>query len=208
MKKLIAVCLALLLLLSLAACGAQTETKPAKAQAAEAQPAEAQPAEQPAETAQTEESEDPPAPDFTLTDQYGKEHRLSEYKGKVVMLNFWATWCPSCIAEMPDLQKLYEKESAKETPELILLGVAAPGVGKEQDEEGVKAFLKERGWTYPTLMDRDGSVFTTYGASGLPTTFVINREGGVFGYIPGAMSEEILQKVVEQALGVTAEKEE
>ena len=129
MKKLIAVCLALLLLLSLAACGAQTETKPAKAQAAEAQPAEAQPAEQPAETAQTEESEDPPAPDFTLTDQYGKEHRLSEYKGKVVMLNFWATWCPSCIAEMPDLQKLYEKESAKETPELILLGVAAPGVG-------------------------------------------------------------------------------
>lgn len=199
MKKVAALILAILML-GLAACAQtepkQTETKPAETRTADAQQTE------------TAESDDPPAPDFKLTDQYGKEHRLSDYKGKVVLLNFWATWCKYCVQEMPDLQKLHEKYSAQEDPQLVLLALAAPGQGGELDTEGIEAFLSENGYTYPTLMDTEGSVFATYGASSLPTTFVINREGGVFGYVPGAMTAEMLQKVVDQALGNEAAAEE
>ena len=89
-----------------------------------------------------EEAEDAPkevfpAPDFTLTDQYGNTHTLSDYQGKVVFLNFWATWCPPCRAEMPDIQKLYEEYSAEEDPEVVFLGVASPGIGGEEDAEGL-----------------------------------------------------------------------
>ncbi len=199
MKKMIALALALLLVLGLSACG-QSKPKPTE--------------EKPAETTQTETAqeasteENPAAPDFTLVDQYGKSHRLSDYKGKVVLLNFWATWCKYCVQEMPVLQKLHEKYAAQEDPQLVLLAVAAPGQGGEKDAEGIKAYLETNGYTYPSLLDTDGSVFKTYGASALPTTFVIGRDGGVFGYIPGAMTEEMLQKVVAQALGTDAAKEE
>ena len=200
MKKLIAVCLALLLLLSLAACGAQTETKPAKAQAAEAQPAEAQPAEQPAETAQTEESEDPPAPDFTLTDQYGNTHTLSDYKGSVVFLNFWATWCPPCRAEMPDIQKLYEEYEAAEDDSVVILGVAAPGLGGEKDIAGITEFLSDNGYTYPVVMDETGDLFMQYYVFSYPTTYMIDRDGNVFGYLTGSMPESTMRDVIEQTL--------
>lgn len=199
MKKMIALALALLLVLGLSACG-QSAPKPTE--------------EKPVETAQTETAqepateEDPAAPDFKLTDQFGKEHRLSDYKGKVVLLNFWATWCKYCVQEMPDLQKLHEKYSAQEDPQLVLLAVAAPGQGGEQDAEGIKAYLETNGYTYPSLMDTDGSVFKTYGASALPTTFVIGRDGSVIGYVPGAMTEEMLEKVVAQALNTDTAKEE
>ncbi|MBR3849072.1 MAG: TlpA family protein disulfide reductase, partial [Oscillospiraceae bacterium] len=132
----------------------------------------------------------------------------SDYKGKVVLLNFWATWCKYCVQEMPDLQKLHEKYSAQEDPQLVLLAVAAPGQGGEQDAEGIKAYLETNGYTYPSLMDTDGSVFKTYGASALPTTFVIGRDGSVIGYVPGAMTEEMLEKVVAQALNTDTAKEE
>ncbi|MBR2897829.1 MAG: TlpA family protein disulfide reductase [Oscillospiraceae bacterium] len=199
MKKTIAVLLALLML-GLAAC-AQSAPKQAETASAETQTSDAQKAE-------TAESDDPAAPDFTLTDQFGKEHRLSDYKGKVVLLNFWATWCKYCVQEMPDLQKLHEKYSAQEDPQLVLLAVAAPGQGGEQDAEGIKAYLETNGYTYPSLMDTDGSVFKTYGASALPTTFVIGRDGSVIGYVPGAMTEEMLEKVVAQALNTDTAKEE
>ena len=75
------------------------------------------------ETSDTDENTTP-APDFTLTDQYGNTHTLSDYKGQVVFLNFWATWCPPCRAEMPDIQKLYEKY--QDSKEVAILGVAFP----------------------------------------------------------------------------------
>lgn len=78
------------------------------------------------------EAEAVAAPDFTLTDQYGVAHTLSDYRGKVVFLNFWATWCPPCRAEMPDIQKLYESYGGAEDAEVVILAVATPGVGGEQ----------------------------------------------------------------------------
>ncbi len=87
---------------------------------------------QPAENAASPEEENkislPPAIDFTLTDQYGNSHTLSDYKGKTVFLNFWATWCPPCRAEMPDIQKLYEEYDTEGDDALIVLGIASPDI--------------------------------------------------------------------------------
>lgn len=136
--------------------------------------------------------------DFTLYDQYGKEHSLSDYKGKTIFLNFWATWCPPCKAEMPDIQKLYESYGAD--GEVVILGVAAPNFGNETDEDGIKAFLKENGYTYPVLMDTTGELFMQYGISSYPTTFMIDKEGNVFGYVSGQLSEDMMKSIIRQTI--------
>lgn len=138
--------------------------------------------------------------DFTLTDQYGETHTLSDYKGKTVILNFWATWCPPCRAEMPDIQKIYDDYLQAEDDSVVILGIAAPGLGQEQDEEGITSFLTENGYTYPVLMDTDGAVFGAYGIYSYPTTFFINTEGKVFGYINGQMSQSILEDAIQQTV--------
>lgn len=141
-----------------------------------------------------------PAIDFTLKDQFGNEHTLSDYKGKTVFLNFWATWCGPCRIEMPDIQKLYETYETEGDNAVIILGVAAPGLGQEKDEAGIKAFLDESGYTYPTLMDTTGDLFSEYGISSFPTTFMIDREGNVFGYVSGALNEDMMKNIIEQTL--------
>lgn len=142
----------------------------------------------------------PAAIDFTLTDQYGNSHTLSDYKGKTVFLNFWATWCPPCRAEMPDIQKLYETYDKEGDDALIVLGVASPNIGGEKSEEDVKKFLEENGYTYPVVMDTTGEQFMNYGVSSYPTTFMIDRDGNVFGYVSGALSGDMMESIVEQTM--------
>ena len=129
------------------------------------------------------------APDFTLKDQFGEEHTLSEYRGKTVFLNFWATWCPWCVKEMPDIEQLYH-ETGENQGNLIILGMAGPGSVDQADEAGVADFLKEKGLTYPTLMDPTGEQFAIYAASALPTSWLIAADGQPIGYVPGALSRE------------------
>lgn len=157
------------------------------------------------ETADAEEKQETesgltPAIDFILTDQYGNTHKLSDYKGKTVFLNFWATWCSPCRAEMPDIQKLYESAETEGEDALVVLGVAAPNLGNEKSEEEIKAFLEEKGYTYPVLMDTTGEVFMSYGVNAFPTTFMITREGEVFGYASGQLNEATMKSIVEQTM--------
>ncbi|ADL05859.1 cytochrome c biogenesis protein CcdA [Lacrimispora saccharolytica] len=141
-----------------------------------------------------------PAVDFTLTDQFGNSHSLSDYKGKTIFLNFWATWCPPCRAEMPDIQKIYDTANIDGDDALIILGVAAPDYGREKDEKGIKQFLEENGYTYPVLMDQDAELFTAYGIYSYPTTFMIDRDGNVFGYASGQLSEDTMRSIIEQTM--------
>lgn len=157
------------------------------------------------ETADAEEKQETesgltPAIDFILTDQYGNTHKLSDYKGKTVFLNFWATWCSPCRAEMPDIQKLYESAETEGEDALVVLGVAAPNLENEKSEEEIKAFLEENGYTYPVLMDTTGEVFMSYGVNAFPTTFMITREGEVFGYASGQLNEATMKSIVEQTM--------
>lgn len=153
------------------------------------------------ESAASQEEERPsvPAPDFTLTDQFGESHTLSDYQGKIVFLNFWATWCSPCKSEMPDIQALYEAHGGN-AEDLVVLGVAQPGVGREGSSEDIADFLAEDGYTYPVVMDEDGSVFAQYGIRAFPTTFMISSDGTVYGYVEGAISAEIMEDIVRQTV--------
>ena len=148
-----------------------------------------------------EDAESPvvPAPDFTLTDQFGNSHTLSDYEGQTVFLNFWATWCGPCKMEMPDIQALYE-EWGENAGDLVVLGVAGPDIGQEGSAEDIAAFLEENGYTYPVVMDDTGALFYQYGISAYPTTFMIDTAGNVFGYVQGAISREIMDDIVDQTM--------
>lgn len=134
--------------------------------------------------------------DFTLTDQYGKKHKLSDYEGKVVFLNFWATWCPPCKEEMPHIEQLY-KDYNKNNEEVVILGVASPNLGREGSREHVINFLKDEGYTFPVALDEDGELAYQYGINAFPTTFIIDKEGYVTQYIPGAMNKETMKSFIE-----------
>ena len=171
-----------------AVSGALSSTE-TQEEATEAEPEEEE------ETA--EEVKTIPAIDFTLKDQYGNTHTLSDYKGKTVFLNFWATWCSPCKAEMPDIQKLYEEFQQED---VVILGVAAPNLGREKSEEGIKGFLEENGYTYPVVMDTEAETFQAYGINSFPTTFMIDKDGNVFGYISGQLSEETMRDIIRQTV--------
>lgn len=146
-----------------------------------------------------------PAIDFTLKDQYGNVHTFSDYKGKTVFLNFWATWCPPCRRELPDIQKLYEEYQAEEDQEVIIMGIAAPNFGQEKTEEEICEFLEENGYTYPVVMDTTGEVFMGYGIFSYPTTIMVDRDGNVFGYATGQLSESMMRSIIDQTItGVRA----
>ncbi len=109
------------------------------------------------------------APDFTLPDLDGEPHRLADYRGKVVIVNFWATWCPPCRAEMPSMQRAWER--------LREQGVVMLGIDVGEDEETVFQFLADYPVEFPLLLDRDSRVIEAWGVRGLPTTFVVDPEG-------------------------------
>ncbi len=137
--------------------------------------------------------------DFTLTDQYGTEHKLSDYQGQVIFLNFWATWCPPCKQELPDIEALY-KEHQNNGDDLAVIGIVYPSSGSEMDVEGIRGFLDENQISFPVLMDEAGSVFRDYQVTGLPTTFMIDHEGNFIGYVQGALSRELMDYYVEDAI--------
>lgn len=176
----------------------EAETKESESAVKETKEAEA-------ETAETEETEAeelvlPPAIDFTLKDQFGNIHTLSDYKGKTVFLNFWATWCPPCRREMPDIQNIYETYDTEGEDGLIVLGIAAPNMGSEGSEEEITQFLEENGYTYPVVMDTTGEIFSAYGITSFPTTFMIDRDGNVFGYASGQLGQSMMESIIQQTM--------
>lgn len=112
-----------------------------------------------------------PAPDFSLTGEDGRTYRLSDYRGQVVVLNFWATWCPPCRYEMPSMERAYRQ--------LRAAGVAILAVNVGEDETTVFAFTGRYPVSFPLPLDRDGSVIARYPVIGLPTTFIIDPRGYV-----------------------------
>lgn len=108
--------------------------------------------------------------DFTLTDLDGKPWNLKDLKGKVVLLNFWATWCPPCRKEMPDLEMLYRRFGAQG---FIILGI------DDEETETVKPFIAQQGITYPVLLDPGRKVNTLFRIEGIPKTFVYDRDGKI-----------------------------
>lgn len=132
------------------------------------------------------------APDFTLKDLKGNSVKLSDYKGKIVILNFWAVWCKYCKQEMPDLNEV-NKELEKDNKAVIL------AVDVQESSNTVNEYLKSNNINLKVLMDTEGTVAQTYGITGYPTTFVLNRDGSLYTYISGATDKETLLAYIDKA---------
>jgi peroxiredoxin len=111
-----------------------------------------------------------PAPNFEFPGLDGKIVRLSDYRGKVVLVNIWASWCPPCIDEMPSMEKLYN-ELQGENFEILAVSIDALGI------KAVAPFMKAYKLTFPALIDSDGTIKNLYKATGVPESFIIDREG-------------------------------
>jgi peroxiredoxin len=135
------------------------------------------------------------APDFVSPDLSGAPVRLSDHQGKVILLNFWATWCPPCRAEMPSMEKLYQ---AYRDRGLVILAISSDRGGKSV----VEPYVQERGLTFAVLLDPEGEVFAQYGVRGLPTSYLLDRRGRVFSADVGARdwSGRVARQVVERLL--------
>jgi peroxiredoxin len=118
-----------------------------------------------------------PAPAFLLKDSDGNIVRLDDLRGKVVLLNFWATWCPPCRLEMPSLEALHKELSAQ--------GLVVLAVAPRESAEDVRSFYNEHRLSFPALLDHDAEVSGLYKVWSLPTTFVINKHGYVAGKVIG-----------------------
>jgi peroxiredoxin len=128
------------------------------------------------------------APDFTLPDLAGRQISLSDLRGRVVLLNLWATWCPPCVEEMPSLQQLQDRLGAEGLSVVAISVDAAPGTPGPFGEPGgdVEAFAREFGIEFTILLDPAAGVQRRYNVTGLPTTFLIDREGRVVERVLGA----------------------
>jgi len=127
-----------------------------------------------------------PAPDFTLTTTDGETLTLSELKGKPVLLNFWATWCPPCRAEMPYIQAAHEAYKGA--------GLVVVAVDVQEGREKVSQFARELGLTFPLALDTTGQVGTTYQVRAFPTSFFIDREGIIRSTFTGPMTSPVLEE--------------
>ncbi|WP_422122417.1 redoxin domain-containing protein [Planococcus sp. X10-3] len=132
------------------------------------------------------------APDFELTTLDGQTVRLSDYRGQRVFINFWATWCPPCRAEMPDMQQLYEEQ---EVPVEILAINLTP---TEANEENIVNFVADFGLTFPIPMDINSEVSEEYRVQAYPTSYMIDSEGRISFVAPGAMNKELMAQEVKK----------
>lgn len=131
-------------------------------------------------TVKNSETDKLPALNFKLKDLNGKEVSLSDFKGKKVFLNFWASWCPPCKAEMPDIEKLYEE--TKDT-DLVILAV---NIG--EDNSSAKSFMEKNKYNFTILLDSDQIIAAKYNISGIPTSFFIDKEGNIIYSTQGGMT--------------------
>jgi peroxiredoxin len=130
------------------------------------------------------------APDFVLTDMQGKKHRLSDYKGQGVFLNFWGTWCKPCQTEMPYINNQYHQYKDN--------GVQVLSVDINESNLAVNQFAERFGLDFPIMIDKDKQVMNAYNIDPLPATFLIDKTGKVVKYYTGQLDEDTIRDFMEK----------
>ena len=136
------------------------------------------------------------APDFTVYDIDGNPHKLSDFRGKPVLLNFWASWCGPCQMEMPDFQDFYDNYGEK-----VHFLVVNLTDGQQETVESASNFIAEKGYTFPVYYDTDIDAAMHYGVSAVPVSYFIDAEGRFVAWAQGAMSADMLQQGMDMLLG-------
>lgn len=131
------------------------------------------------------------APNFTLKNLDGDEVSLKDYRGKMVLINFWATWCKYCDQEMPDLQKF-----DKDNEDIVILAVDV-----KENKNIVENYINKGGYTFPVLLDEKGEIATTYLVSAFPTSYFIDEDGILLGAVPGMMTYPQMNQILDQLRG-------
>jgi peroxiredoxin len=132
------------------------------------------------------------APDFALFSHEGQEISLSDYQGQVILINWWATWCPPCKAEMPAINAFYETHQAN--------GFVVLAVNSQEGASTVKDFIQDNGFTFPVLLDSQGQVMDRFHVRALPTSFIIDRHGVIQHIQTGEITSQQLEAIVEPLL--------
>lgn len=132
------------------------------------------------------------APDFTVYDQDGNEVNLSDYYGKPIVLNFWASWCGPCQMEMPDFH-----EKHQELGEDVTFLMVNMTDGARETVDGASAFVAEKAYTFPVFFDTEMDAAATYGVNSLPTTYFIDADGHAIAQAMGAIDKEALQRGID-----------
>ncbi len=141
-----------------------------------------------------EEKKSVPAIDFHVYDEAQNPKSLSDYYGKPIVLNFWATWCPNCVEEMDDFQK-----KAVETGDSVQFLMVNMTASQKETFANAAQYIKDRAYTFPVLYDLDGDAMNQYQVYGLPTSYFIDAEGNIVAYAQGAINAEILQNGIDMA---------
>ena len=169
MKRFVALILATLLLLAMAGCKGEDIMMT-----------------QPKEDSKTA------APDFTAYDAAGNPVKLSDFRGKPVVLNFWASWCSPCKAEMPDFQKEYEAQG--EAVQFLIINLTD---GKQETVATASAYVAQQGYTFPVFFDTTSEAARLYGIYSIPTTYFIDATGQAIGRAQGAINVFTLQRGID-----------
>ena len=152
--------------------------------------------ENPGETAAETEEKGSEAPDFAVYDLEGNAYKLSDFRGKPVLLNFWASWCGPCQMEMSDFQKFYETHGDKVN--FVIVNLTD---GQQETVESASAFIAEKGYTFPVYYDTDIDAAMKYGVSAVPVSYFIDAEGYFVAWAQGALSADMLQQGMDMVLG-------
>ncbi len=137
-------------------------------------------------------------PEVTLSDFEGKRFSLSDYRGRPLVVNFWASWCPFCIAEMPDFEKVHRSLEG----EVAFLGIDQCETCQGGTLAAAKDLARKTGVTYRLAEDPDGSVFVAFGGSSMPTTVFIDARGRVVDHVGGMLTEAQLRDRIRRLFGV------